>query len=77
MYNGSTHFGRAYQEELLRTAGVGDEQGGPRLQRSQSEEPGVLVRLLTRLFGRKKEIQPTLGEMQKEAELELMSPPHW
>jgi len=58
MYNGSNHFGRAYQEELLRAAGVGDGQVNESRRQNQSQGPGLLRRLLSGLFGRKREVEP-------------------
>jgi hypothetical protein len=66
MYNGSNHFGRAYQEELLRVAGVGEEQAVTGRRKKQSREPGLLTRLLSGLFGRRKESQPSLPELSRE-----------
>jgi hypothetical protein len=64
MYNGSNHFGKAYQEELLRTAGVGDEQGIAGRRQSQSREPGLLIKLLGGLFGRRR-AEPALDGAQR------------
>ena len=47
MFNGSTQFGRAYQEEMLRTAGF---QDGGRLEAHRRDWPQKLA-LLSRLLG--------------------------
>lgn len=66
MYNGSNHFGRAYQEELLRAAGVGDGQVNESHRQNQSLEAGLLRRLLRGLFGRKRGVEPFLPELSGE-----------
>jgi len=63
MYNGSNHFGKAYQEELLRTAGVGEDPEIKQFRQSQPREAGLLRRLLGKLFGSRKEAEPSLPEL--------------
>jgi hypothetical protein len=58
MYNGSNQFGKAYQEEMRRIAGVGDEQENEARRQIRSQEQGLLRRLLGGLFGRRKEAEP-------------------
>ena len=56
MYNGSSHFGRAYQEELLRAADF--EDGRERQSLRQAHKPGILSRLLSAIFHHRDEPQP-------------------
>ena len=56
MYNGSNHFGKAYQEELLRAADF--EDGRERLSRRQAHKPGILSRLINAIFRHRQEPQP-------------------
>jgi hypothetical protein len=63
MYNGSNHFDKAYQEELLRTAGVGEDPEIKQFRKSRPRKAGLLYRLLGRLFGRRKEAEPSLPEL--------------
>jgi hypothetical protein len=70
MYNGSNHFGKAYQEELLRTAGVGEDPEIKQFRQSRPRKVGLLHRLLSRLFGSRKEAEPSLPELpQKQQSL--------
>jgi hypothetical protein len=52
MFNGSNHFGKAYQEELLHTAGFQDGQEIDAHRKSQSQEQGLLIKFLSGLFGK-------------------------
>jgi hypothetical protein len=58
MYNGSNQFGKAYQEEMRRIAGVGDEQENEARRQIRSQERGLLSRLFGGLIGRRKEAEP-------------------
>lgn len=58
MYNGSNHFGRAYQEEMHRIAGVSDEHQIEGRWRRKPQEGGLLRRLFGWLSRRGKETQP-------------------
>ena len=66
MYNGSNHFGRAYQEEMQRVAGVWDEREAEARRQRKSQEQGLLRRLLGGLFGRRKEAEPAPGSSLRE-----------
>jgi len=66
MYNGSNHFGRAYQDELLRTAGVWDQQELEARKQTQSHEQSLMRRLLGRLLRRRKAVQPSPQGLVKE-----------
>ncbi len=57
VFHGSSEFGKAYQEELRRIAGVSDELESEGLKLSRSREPRILSRLLGRLSNRRREIQ--------------------
>jgi hypothetical protein len=59
MYNGSNQFGKAYQEEMRRIAGVWDEQENEARRQIRSQERGLLSRLLGGLIGRREESEPT------------------
>jgi hypothetical protein len=58
MYTNLHDFGKAYQGELQRVAGVWDEQQIESHRKSQAQKPGMLHRLLSRLSDRRKEAQP-------------------
>lgn len=68
MYNGSSHFGRAYQDELLRTADVWDgrEIESRKQKQGQSQEQSLLRRLLGRLLRRREVIEPAPRGLLKE-----------
>jgi hypothetical protein len=55
---GSDRFGKAYQEEMLRVAGVKDEHEYEGIIQSMPRRPGVISRIFGGLFGRKREAQP-------------------
>lgn len=55
MFNGSPEFGKAYQDELRRIAGVSDELEFEGLKLSRSREPGILSRLFNRLLARRRD----------------------
>jgi hypothetical protein len=71
MYNGSNHFGRAYQEEMQRVAGVWDEREAEARRLRKSQEQGLLRRLLGGLFGRRKEAEPAPGSSLREPRTSL------
>lgn len=71
MYNGSNHFGRAYQEEMQRVAGVGDERQAEAHRQKRSQEQGLLRRLLGGLFGRRKEAEPAPDKALREPRISL------
>jgi hypothetical protein len=50
MYHGSSHFSKAYQDELLREAGVYDEPGIKIRRPVRSQQPGLLRRLVGGIF---------------------------
>lgn len=64
MYHGSSHFGKAYQDELLREAGVFDEQGIEIRRPIRSRQPGLLRRLLGGIFrtGAQKPASPVITQ---------------
>jgi hypothetical protein len=65
---GSNHFGRAYQDELLRTAGVWDQREleARKQKQSQSQEQGLMRRLLGRLLRRREAVQPASQGLVRE-----------
>lgn len=69
MYNGSNHFGRAYQEELLRAADF--EDGREREGRRQSHKPGMLSRLLGAIFRRREETGVYISGPIKQPDLSI------
>jgi hypothetical protein len=66
MFHGSSHFGRAYQEELHRIAGVSDEQESEGVQVSRDRGPGILSLILGRLFSRRREAKRTAPASMRE-----------
>lgn len=59
MYHNSHQFGKAYQEEMLREAGVKDKHEIEGIIQSQPQGQGLLRRMVSGLFGRKKVAKPT------------------
>jgi hypothetical protein len=55
MYTNLHEFGKAYQGELQRVAGVGDELQVEGRRKGRPKGQGLLRRLVSSLFGRKRE----------------------
>lgn len=58
MYHNSYQFGKAYQEEMLREAGVKDVQEIEGIIQNQAKGEGLLRRMIGGLFARKQETKP-------------------
>lgn len=69
MYNGSNHFGRAYQEELLRTADF--EDGRERRGGKQTHNPGILSRLLRAIFRHREEPESYISAGVQKPDLSI------
>jgi hypothetical protein len=75
MYNGSNHFGKAYQDEMRRVAGVFDEQEIEIRRQTRSQEPGLLRRLFGRI-GQSKQAKPVLTVSLQRPESRFRRIPH-
>jgi hypothetical protein len=75
MYNGSNHFGKAYQDEMRRVAGVFDEQEIEIRRQTRSQEPGLLRRLLG-WIGQSKQAKPVLTVSLQEHSPKFRHIPH-
>jgi hypothetical protein len=75
MYNGSNHFGKAYQDEMRRVAGVFDEQEIEIRRQTRSQEPGLLRRLFGRI-GQRKQAKPALTVSLHEPQPKFRHIPH-
>ena len=58
MYHDLHKFGKAYQEELQRTASRFDKQEIEGRRQRRSQEQGLLARLVGLLLGRRKDTRP-------------------
>jgi hypothetical protein len=60
MYHGSNHFGKARQEELLKTANIENERTTDRRIQHHPREQGILSKLIGGLFRKRKEVESVL-----------------
>jgi hypothetical protein len=58
MYHNSYRYGKAHQEELLRVAGVKENQEIEGIIRSQPKGQGLLRRMIGGILGRKRVRKP-------------------
>ena len=75
MYNGSNHFGKAYQDEMRRVAGVFDEQEIEIRRQTRSKEPGLL-RQLFGWIGQSKQAKPALTVSLQKTQSKFRQIPH-
>jgi hypothetical protein len=66
MYHDLYKFGKAYQEELQRTASRFDKQEIEGRRQRRSQEQGLLARLVGLLVGRRKATRPDTGPSFRE-----------